>query len=83
MAYRRWQDEFLRKLIQENGGTVQALKTRPRSRLPKGSSSWNPSPYWEGLARVPAYRRKIRRRSTRPARTSELRSFSAPYSSSA
>lgn len=78
MAYRRWQDEFLRKLIQANGGTVQALKTRPRSRLPKGSSSWNPSPYWEGLARVPAYRRKIRRRSTRPARTSEIRSFSAP-----
>ena len=78
MAYRRWQDEFLRKLIQENGGSAQALKTRPKSHLLKGSSSWHPSPYWEGLARVPAYRRKIRRRSTRPARTSEIRSFSAP-----
>lgn len=78
MAYRRWQDEFLRKLIQENGGTVQALQTRPKSYLPNGSSSWHPSPYWEGLARVPAYRRKIRRRSTRPVRTGEIRSFTAP-----
>ena len=78
MAYRRWQDEFLRKLIRENGGAATTLKTRPKSRLLKGSSSWNPSPYWEGLARVPAYRRKIRRRSSRPARTSEVRSLSAP-----
>ena len=75
MAYRRWQDEFLRKLIQENGGKVQALKTRPKSRLLGGSSSWSPSPYWEGLARVPAYRRKIRRRSRRPVRTGEVRSL--------
>lgn len=58
MAYRRWQDEFLRKLIQENGGTVKALKTRPTSHLLNTSSSWLPSPYWEGLARVPVYRRK-------------------------
>ena len=76
MAYRRWQDEFLRRLIQENGGSVQALKTRPKSHLLKGSSSWQPSLYWEGLARVPAYRRKTRRRSNRPARTSEIRSLS-------
>ena len=58
MAYRRWQDEFLRKLIQENGGTVEALKTRPKSHLLNASSSWLPSPYWEGLARVSVYRRK-------------------------
>ena len=44
MAYRRWQDEFLRKLIQENGGTVQALKTRPKSHRFRASSSWVPSP---------------------------------------
>ena len=83
MAYRRWQDEFLRKLIQENGGKAQAIKTRPKSRLPKGSSSWNPSPYWEGLARVPAYRRKNRRRTRQPVRTGEIRIFPAPSPASA
>ena len=82
MAYRRWQDEFLRKLIQENGGPAQALQSRPKSRLLKGSSSWHPSPYWEGLARVPAYRRKIRRKRRQPVRTGELRTLPAPSSSS-
>ena len=43
MAYRRWQDEFLRMLIKENGGRVQALKTRPKSHRFKASSSWVPS----------------------------------------
>ena len=44
MAYRRWQDEFLRKLIQENGGMVQSLKTRPKSHRFRTSSSWVSSP---------------------------------------
>ena len=79
MAYRRLQDQFLKKLIEESGGVNRMLETQPKSNRLRASSSWNPSPYWQGLARV--YRRKVRKKAKDPVRRSEIRSFPA-YSQS-
>ncbi len=75
MAYRRWQDRFLNKLIEESGGMSRRLDTHPKSNRFQASSSWTPSPYWQGLARVPVYRRKTRKGAKKPikeANTDEL-----------
>jgi len=46
-AFRRWQDYFLRNLMEESGGVGQLLP--PRTDLALLSSSWVPSPYLESL----------------------------------
>ncbi len=81
MAYRRWQDRFLSKLIDESGGIGRRLDTHPKSNRFRASSSWTPSPYWQGLARVRVYRRKSRTEAKRPLGVSGIPSFAA-YSQS-
>jgi len=58
-AYRRWQDNFLKDLIEENGGLGEYL---PAHEDVSGvASSWMPSEYWGSLAQAPERRTIVKK----------------------
>ena len=58
-AYRRWQDNFLKDLIEENGGLGEYL---PAHEDADGvASAWMPSKYWGSLAQAPERRAVVRK----------------------
>lgn len=58
-AYRRWQDSFLKDLIEESGGLGEYL---PAHEDAAGlASAWMPSEYWDSLAEAPERRAVVRK----------------------
>jgi len=58
-AYRRWQDNFLKDLIEENGGLGEYL---PAHEDVYGvAAAWMPSEYWGSLAQAPERRAVVRK----------------------
>jgi hypothetical protein len=68
MAYRRWQDNFLKDLIEECGGLGEYLP--PHEGMAALGSAWTPSEYWEGLAPEP-----VRAPTVKKARTTYSRKY--------
>ena len=65
-AYRRWQDNFLKDLIEENGGLGEYL---PAHEDADGmASAWMPSEYWGSLAQAPERRAVVRKAKSTSAR---------------
>jgi serine-type D-Ala-D-Ala carboxypeptidase/endopeptidase (penicillin-binding protein 4) len=65
-AYRRWQDNFLKDLIEENGGLGEYL---PAHEDADGVvSAWMPSEYWGSLAQAPERRAVVRKAKSSSAR---------------
>jgi len=65
-AYRRWQDSFLKDLIEENGGLGEYL---PAHEDADGIvSAWMPSDYWGSLAQAPERRVVVRKARSTSAR---------------
>ncbi len=65
-AYRRWQDNFLKDLIEENGGLGEYL---PAHEDADGlASAWMPSEYWGSLAPTPQRRAVVRKAKTTSSR---------------
>jgi D-alanyl-D-alanine carboxypeptidase len=65
-AYRRWQDSFLKDLIEENGGLGEYL---PAHEDAEGiASAWMPSDYWGSLAQAPERRAVVRKAKSTSAR---------------
>jgi D-alanyl-D-alanine carboxypeptidase/D-alanyl-D-alanine-endopeptidase (penicillin-binding protein 4) len=65
-AYRRWQDNFLKGLIEENGGLGEYL---PAHEDADGiASAWMPSEYWGSLAQAPERRAVVRKAKTTSSR---------------
>jgi D-alanyl-D-alanine carboxypeptidase/D-alanyl-D-alanine-endopeptidase (penicillin-binding protein 4) len=65
-AYRRWQDSFLKDLIEENGGLGEYL---PAHEDADGiASAWMPSDYWGSLAQAPERRAVVRKAKATSAR---------------
>ena len=65
-AYRRWQDNFLKDLIEENGGLGEYLSAHDDA--DRVASAWMPSEYWDSLAQAPerrAFVRKVKSTSVR------------------
>jgi len=52
-AYRRWQDRFLKELIEENGGAGDSVLFRGGLSPINISSFWAPSEYWSSLGEEP------------------------------
>ncbi|MCI0624789.1 MAG: D-alanyl-D-alanine carboxypeptidase [Acidobacteria bacterium] len=67
-AYRRWQDNFLKDLIEENGGLGEYLPAHED--LDGMASAWMPSEYWGSLAQAPERRAAIKK-----ARSSSTRKY--------
>lgn len=65
-TYRRWQDNFLKDLIEENGGLAETLA--PHEDLAGLSSSWTPSEYWGSLSQEPERRRVLKKSKAQPRR---------------
>jgi serine-type D-Ala-D-Ala carboxypeptidase/endopeptidase (penicillin-binding protein 4) len=65
-AYRRWQDNFLKDLIEECGGLGEYLE--PHEDFADLSSSWTASEYWSSLPEEPTRRQVTRRVRTQPSR---------------
>lgn len=53
MAYRRWQDEFLKNLIEESGGVGEYVDGHEELVNVYSSSAWVPSGYWGTLDAEP------------------------------
>lgn len=67
LSYRRWQDEFLIKLLEESGGVSHTLGARPKFDQIYTSSPWVASHYWNSLSQAPVYQqRSVRRKKTKP-----------------
>ena len=64
-TYRRWQDNFLKNLIEENGGLSEYLPAHLEAEMT--TPAWMPSEYWDSLAQSPETRvfRKAKTTSTR------------------
>jgi len=58
-AYRRWQDTFLKDLIEESGGLGEYLSAHEDG--DGVVSSWMPSEYWGSLAQAPERRSTVRK----------------------
>ncbi len=58
-AYRRWQDNFLKDLIEENGGLGETLTQHED--LAGLNSSWTPSEYWGSLSQEPERRNTFKK----------------------
>jgi D-alanyl-D-alanine carboxypeptidase/D-alanyl-D-alanine-endopeptidase (penicillin-binding protein 4) len=64
-TYRRWQDYFLRNLMEESGGVGEYLPPRlETSALYSGFSAWVPSAYWETLPEESVFVKKTAARKT-------------------
>lgn len=59
MAYRRWQDNFLKDLIEECGGLGEYLA--PHEDVSALASAWTPSEYWGSLAPEPQRRLVVKK----------------------
>lgn len=58
-TYRRWQDNFLRDLIEENGGLGEYLPAHEGTE--SATSAWMPSEYWGSLAQAPERRSFVKK----------------------
>jgi len=58
-AYRRWQDKFLKDLIEESGGLGEYLPAHEDADTV--ASAWMPSEYWGSLAQAPERRAVVRK----------------------
>jgi len=58
-AYRRWQDNFLKDLIEESGGLGEYLPAHEEG--DRIASAWMPSEYWGSLAQAPERRAVVRK----------------------
>lgn len=65
-TYRRWQDKFLKDLIEENGGLGEYLP--PHEDADGIASAWMPSEYWGSLAQAPERRGVIKKVKSTSAR---------------
>jgi D-alanyl-D-alanine carboxypeptidase/D-alanyl-D-alanine-endopeptidase (penicillin-binding protein 4) len=65
-TYRRWQDSFLKDLIEENGGLGEYLA--PHEDADGMVSAWMPSEYWGSLAQIPERRRVVKKAKSTSAR---------------
>jgi len=65
-AYRRWQDKFLKALIEESGGLGESLPAHEDS--DGMASAWMPSEYWGSLAQAPERRAVVRKAKTTSSR---------------
>ena len=65
-AYRRWQDSFLKGLIEESGGLGEYLPAHEDS--DGMASAWMPSEYWGSLAETPERRTVVRKARSTSAR---------------
>jgi D-alanyl-D-alanine carboxypeptidase/D-alanyl-D-alanine-endopeptidase (penicillin-binding protein 4) len=65
-AYRRWQDKFLKDLIEESGGLGEYLPAHEDA--DKVASAWMPSEYWGSLAQAPERRAVVRKAKSTSAR---------------
>jgi D-alanyl-D-alanine carboxypeptidase/D-alanyl-D-alanine-endopeptidase (penicillin-binding protein 4) len=65
-TYRRWQDNFLKDLIEENGGLGESLT--PHEDADGMVSAWMPSEYWGSLAQTPERRRVVKKAKSTSAR---------------
>ena len=58
-AYRRWQDNFLKDLIEESGGLGEYLPAHDDA--DRVASAWMPSEYWGSLTQAPERRAVVRK----------------------
>jgi D-alanyl-D-alanine carboxypeptidase/D-alanyl-D-alanine-endopeptidase (penicillin-binding protein 4) len=64
-TYRRWQDNFLKDFIEENGGLGEYLQAHEDS---AGASAWMPSEYWGSLEQAPERRAVVKKAKSTSAR---------------
>ena len=66
-AYRRWQDQFLRDFIEENGGVGQFLSPKMDPVNVFAPADWLPSLYWDSLESDPSFSRNASARKSSKA----------------
>ena len=72
LSYRRWQDEFLIKLLEDSGGVSYSLGASPKFDQIYTSSPWVASHYWQRFTQAPVYQQRSTTRTKTQVQTKSI-----------